>query len=165
MKSPINYKGLLLSCRIKLNGVREGVKISNVTGICLVFYCLHRRQRGNLSNPTSLRYACATGSCRTALIKPNGVRMGVKISNVTGICLVFYCLRRRQRGNLSNPTSLCYACATGSCRTARIKLNGVREGLRLVLLEQVTGIEPARPAWEAGVLPLNYTCIFLFILP
>ena len=26
-------------------------------------------------------------------------------------------------------------------------------------LEQVVGIEPARPAWKAGVLPLNYTCI------
>ena len=24
-------------------------------------------------------------------------------------------------------------------------------------LERVTGIEPAPPAWEAGVLPLNYT--------
>ena len=28
-------------------------------------------------------------------------------------------------------------------------------------LEQVMGIEPTRPAWKAGVLPLNYTCIFL----
>ena len=26
-------------------------------------------------------------------------------------------------------------------------------------LEQATGIEPARPAWEAEVLPLNYACI------
>ena len=25
------------------------------------------------------------------------------------------------------------------------------------VLERVTGIEPALPAWEAGVLPLNYT--------
>jgi hypothetical protein len=24
-------------------------------------------------------------------------------------------------------------------------------------MERVTGIEPAYPAWEAGVLPLNYT--------
>ena len=24
-------------------------------------------------------------------------------------------------------------------------------------MEQMTGIEPAYPAWEAGVLPLNYT--------
>lgn len=24
-------------------------------------------------------------------------------------------------------------------------------------MERVTGIEPALPAWEAGVLPLNYT--------
>ena len=26
-------------------------------------------------------------------------------------------------------------------------------------MEQVNGIEPSRPAWEAGVLPLNYTCV------
>ena len=25
-------------------------------------------------------------------------------------------------------------------------------------LEQVTGVEPARPDWEAEVLPINYTC-------
>ena len=25
-------------------------------------------------------------------------------------------------------------------------------------MEQVTGIEPALEAWEASVLPLNYTC-------
>ena len=24
-------------------------------------------------------------------------------------------------------------------------------------MERVAGIEPARPAWKAGVLPLNYT--------
>lgn len=26
-------------------------------------------------------------------------------------------------------------------------------------MEQMTGIEPACPAWEAGVLPLNYICV------
>ena len=31
-------------------------------------------------------------------------------------------------------------------------------------MEQVTGIEPARPAWEAGVLPLDYTCTCILIL-
>ena len=25
------------------------------------------------------------------------------------------------------------------------------------IMERVAGIEPARPAWKAGVLPLNYT--------
>ena len=24
--------------------------------------------------------------------------------------------------------------------------------------KQITGIEPASPAWEAGVLPMNYIC-------
>ena len=29
--------------------------------------------------------------------------------------------------------------------------------LRSILMERVMGIEPTRPAWKAGVLPLNYT--------
>ena len=35
------------------------------------------------------------------------------------------------------------------------------------LLERVTGIEPAWPAWEAGVLPLDYTreCIYYIPFP
>ena len=28
-------------------------------------------------------------------------------------------------------------------------------------VEQVKGIGPSRPAWKAGVLPLNYTCVLL----
>ena len=28
-------------------------------------------------------------------------------------------------------------------------------------MERVTGIEPARPAWEAGILPLNYTRVMI----
>lgn len=27
------------------------------------------------------------------------------------------------------------------------------------LSKQMTGVEPASPAWEAGVLPMNYICI------
>ena len=27
-------------------------------------------------------------------------------------------------------------------------------------LKQMTGIEPASPAWEAGILPMNYICIW-----
>ena len=30
--------------------------------------------------------------------------------------------------------------------------------LRLLPVKQITGIEPASPAWEAGVLPMNYIC-------
>lgn len=31
-----------------------------------------------------------------------------------------------------------------------------------ILLERVGGIEPLYPAWEAGVLPLNYTRVLIF---
>ena len=44
-------------------------------------------------------------------------------------------------------------CLEGSCS---IQLSYWR---KLVALERVMGIEPTRPAWKAGVLPLNYTRI------
>ena len=31
-------------------------------------------------------------------------------------------------------------------------------------MEQMTGIEPAFSAWEADILPLNYICIWLFLV-
>ena len=34
---------------------------------------------------------------------------------------------------------------------------------RVYHLKQVMGIEPTLSAWEAGVLPLNYTCIFSLV--
>ena len=42
-------------------------------------------------------------------------------------------------------------CLEGSCS---IQLSYWRK-----YLERVMGIEPTRPAWKAGVLPLNYTRI------
>ena len=33
------------------------------------------------------------------------------------------------------------------------------------LMERVMGIEPTRPAWKAGILPLNYTRIEGAVLP
>ena len=35
---------------------------------------------------------------------------------------------------------------------------------RVVLLEQVMGIEPTSQAWEARILPMNYTRKCLFII-
>ena len=32
----------------------------------------------------------------------------------------------------------------------------------LAFLKQITGIEPASPAWEAGVLPMNYICVYSY---
>ena len=37
--------------------------------------------------------------------------------------------------------------------------NGHRT-LPALQMERVMGIEPTRPAWKAGILPLNYTRIF-----
>ena len=44
-------------------------------------------------------------------------------------------------------------CLEGSCS---IHLSYKRK-LQHPLLERVMGIEPTRPAWKAGILPLNYT--------
>ena len=32
----------------------------------------------------------------------------------------------------------------------------------IAFLKQITGIEPASPAWEAGVLPMNYICVYSY---
>ena len=40
-------------------------------------------------------------------------------------------------------------CLEGSC--------SIRLSYRCTHLERVMGIEPTRPAWKAGILPLNYT--------
>lgn len=37
----------------------------------------------------------------------------------------------------------------------------VQKVVRLIS-KQMTGIEPASPAWEAGVLPMNYICLRCF---
>lgn len=42
------------------------------------------------------------------------------------------------------------------CANGTIRLN-VK-----IFMEQVTGIGPANYAWEAHILPLNYTCIVPF---
>ena len=34
----------------------------------------------------------------------------------------------------------------------------------VVSLERVMGVEPTRPAWKAGILPLNYTRGTVFIV-
>ena len=48
-------------------------------------------------------------------------------------------------------------CLEGSCS---IQLSYWRTWLLLrEKVERVMGIEPTRPAWKAGVLPLNYTRI------
>ena len=47
-------------------------------------------------------------------------------------------------------------CLEGSCS---IQLSYKRMFINLVKLERVMGIEPTRPAWKAGILPLNYTRI------
>ena len=52
----------------------------------------------------------------------------------------------RQEG-LEPPTY----CLEGSCS---IQLSYWR-----IFMERVMGIEPTRPAWKAGILPLNYTRI------
>ena len=43
-------------------------------------------------------------------------------------------------------------CLEGSC--------SIRLSYRRIMVERVMGIEPTRPAWKAGILPLNYTRIF-----
>ena len=50
-----------------------------------------------------------------------------------------------------------FAFPGGRVLTRRKKSNATQSG-GIAFLEQATGIEPASPAWEAGVLPLDYAC-------
>ena len=45
----------------------------------------------------------------------------------------------------------------------RAHLQGILSISPINTLKQMTGIEPASPAWEAGVLPMNYICMYIII--
>ena len=40
----------------------------------------------------------------------------------------------------------------------------IAASLQGFIIQRVMGIEPTYPAWEAGVLPLNYTRIFYYYI-
>ena len=72
----------------------------------------------------------------------------------------------RQEG-LEPPTY----CLEGSCsiqlsywRISDISAVPIVRNRRNILMERVMGIEPTRPAWKAGVLPLNYTRVLNSVL-
>ena len=48
-------------------------------------------------------------------------------------------------------------CLEGSCSIQLSYWRILQAPITLRELERVMGIEPTRPAWKAGVLPLNYT--------
>src|SRR5699024_5914274 len=58
-------------------------------------------------------------------------------------------------------SGLPYACSgIRICIYFSIKKTGNALSLAFpAYCKQMTGIEPASPAWEAGVLPMNYICI------
>lgn len=47
---------------------------------------------------------------------------------------------------------------TKDCFSYNFKINLIKHRKKVGEMEQVTGIEPALKAWEALILPLNYTC-------
>ena len=49
-------------------------------------------------------------------------------------------------------------CLEGSC-SIHLSYKRMLPFTKGIILERVMGIEPTRPAWKAGVLPLNYTRI------
>ena len=47
-------------------------------------------------------------------------------------------------------------CLEGSC-SIHLSYKRMLPFTKGIILERVMGIEPTRPAWKAGILPLNYT--------
>ena len=58
--------------------------------------------------------------------------------------------------NAPSPTG-CHLEATSGAEPGRVTTRARTVTVRTLRLERVTGIEPALSAWEAEVLPLNYT--------
>jgi hypothetical protein len=56
----------------------------------------------------------------------------------------------------ANGPPMAHGIAEGSIKI-KAQVGDHVPGLGLVMVERVTGIEPALSAWEAEVLPLNYT--------
>ena len=57
--------------------------------------------------------------------------------------------------------SLCCEEKSEEIRVKREEYKKKKPLMRLFFLEQVRGVEPPYSAWEADVLPMNYTCVFL----
>ena len=81
---------------------------------------------------------------------------------IGGAAIVFYgitCLWRIHRASTSQGSRLLHddrpreRPTHEGCLSAKIP----RTEAKIFLLERVTGIEPAWPAWKAGALPLSYT--------
>ena len=103
------------------------------------FYAFLRAQNG---------FACLLQSKRGAMRHFSALLRGGR----TGICRT-----RRQYSLARMRTRVCaHGAQTGALRACS-KAKGVPCGTPFAL-EQATGIEPASPAWEAGVLPLDYAC-------
>ena len=51
--------------------------------------------------------------------------------------------------------------STPNCKSTHTKKQAPPATKRAGCLERVMGIEPTRPAWKAGILPLNYTRMHL----
>ena len=60
-----------------------------------------------------------------------------------------------------SPLSDYMACVSGSIPTS-LYVKNRRMNRLLFCMEQVKGIEPSTQAWEARILPLNYTCRWIF---
>lgn len=87
----------------------------------------------------------------------------LNLAHVACTCNFLAGFRRHLRGKTENcppceSVAKCfsYSPACGFSPAAK-KSNAARLG-GIAFLEQATGIEPASPAWEAGVLPLDYAC-------
>lgn len=57
--------------------------------------------------------------------------------------------------------SLCCEEKSEEKRVKREEYKKKKPLMRLFFLEQVRGVEPPYSAWEADVLPMNYTCVLL----
>ena len=140
--------------RISQSETGSGVTATNntrgtarrMTGICSAIKCFAGRN--------------GSAMLRTRILLRKTGSPHPQIRRMTGICSAIRCFAQ-QNGSAMFRTRISQS-ETGSGVTATNNTRGTAR-VPLVLLERMTGIEPAQSAWEAEILPLNYIrgCCFL----
>jgi hypothetical protein len=86
------------------------------------------------------------------------IQAGSSSSPDAGPPPVFFALSYQSIGDRTS--NIPFPCAGNDAKIGYIKnaLKALRRRIPEHEVQQATGIEPASPAWEAGVLPMNYAC-------
>ena len=105
--------------------------------------------------PSTFLYGAGEGNIPLSR-PPSAPRCGLR--TLTAVFWVFAC----DRIHPDSPPLRLYGLRLGFNSHFIIYTKNRRLSRLLFYMEQVKGIEPSTQAWEARILPLNYTCRWIF---